>query len=83
MLESAIVEMIAWRDDARLRALLQECLGISLLPRMWRLGVDLSLGTALWRPLMLGTHELVRQADALAAATHGSGLGYVYGQRVA
>jgi hypothetical protein len=63
--ERGISEMIAWRDDARMRLLVQECLGASFVPRLWRLGVDLSLGPALWRPLMLGVHELVRQADAL------------------
>jgi len=66
MLEEAVAEMLSWRDVPRLRILVQECLGASFVPRLWRIGVDLSLGRALWRPLMLGTHELVRQADALA-----------------
>ena len=33
----------------------------------WRLGIDLSLGSALWRPVLLATHEIVGQASALAA----------------
>ena len=64
-LSAAVEEMMAWRDDARIRVFAQECLGLSFLPRLWRSGVDLSLNHALWRPLMLATHELVRQADAL------------------
>jgi hypothetical protein len=67
-LERAIHDVMAWRHDPRLRVLLQEGLGASFLPRLWRVGVDPSLGRALWRPLMLATHELVGQADALAAA---------------
>lgn len=66
MLEEAVTEMLSWRAVPRLRVLVQECLGASFVPRLWRSGVDLSLGRALWRPLMLGTHELVRQAGALA-----------------
>ena len=66
-LEDAATEMLAWREDPGMRLLVQECLGASFVPRLWRIGVDLSLGHALWRPLVLGTHELVRQADALAA----------------
>ena len=61
--------MMAWRDDTRARVLLQECLGVAFLPRLWRIGVDGSLGAALWRPVMLATHELVKQAHALASVT--------------
>lgn len=67
-LEEAVIEIIGWGDDARTRMLVQECLGASFLPRLWRIGVDLSLGNALWRPLMLATHELVAQADAMRTA---------------
>ena len=64
--ERGVMEMMAWGDDPRVRVLVQEGLGASLMPRLWRIGIDLSLGRALWRPLLLGTHELVRQADALS-----------------
>ena len=64
-LTAAVEEMMAWRNDPGIRVFAQECLGLSFLPRLWRSGVDLSLNHALWRPLMLATHELVRQADAL------------------
>jgi len=68
MLEQGAVDLLAWRQDAGIRMFAQEGLGLSFLPRMWRLGVDLSLGPSLWRPLMLAAHELVRQADALRKA---------------
>ena len=68
-LHDAAAELMAWSLDTDVRLFAQECLGLSFLPRLWRIGIDLSLGHALWRPLMLATHEMVRQADALAAAT--------------
>ena len=67
-LETGMSEALGWGQDGRARILLQECLGVSFLPRFWRTGVDLSLGPALWRPLLLATHELTAQADALATA---------------
>jgi hypothetical protein len=67
-LEEGALEMMAWRDDADVCVFAQEGLGLSFLPRLWRLGLDASLGPSLWRPLMLATHELVRQAEALAMA---------------
>jgi hypothetical protein len=67
-LHESVADIMAWRDDHDIRIFAQECLGLAFLPRLWRTGIDLSLGGTLWRPLMLATHELVRQADALAAA---------------
>ena len=64
----AIEMLLVWGADPSIRWALQRALGLTFLPRLWRTGIDLSLGGALWRPLMLATHELVRQADALAAA---------------
>jgi hypothetical protein len=58
---------MGWRQDPRVRVLLQECLGVSFLPRFWRIGINRSLGEALWRPLLLATHELTAQADALTS----------------
>jgi 6-hydroxymethylpterin diphosphokinase MptE-like len=71
-LQDGMEEALRWGHDPGVRVLLQECLGIAFLPRFWRIGVDLSLGPALWRPLLLATHELTAQADALtrAIATH-------------
>jgi hypothetical protein len=65
-LQAGIDEVMGWRQDPRVRLLLQECLGVSFLPRFWRIGVDTSLGEALWRPLLLATHELTSQAEALS-----------------
>ena len=66
-LREAAAEMFAWQRDRQIRLDLQETLGLSFLPRLWRVGIDLSLGPALWRPLVLATHELVKQSDHLAA----------------
>jgi hypothetical protein len=65
-LEAGIDEIMGWRNQPRVRALLQETLGASFLPRLWRSGVEPALGRALRRPLLLATHELARRADSLA-----------------
>ena len=67
-LEAAIDEIMSWRYQVRTRALVQETLGASFLPRLWREPLQPSLGRALRRPLLLATHELTRRADALAEA---------------
>jgi hypothetical protein len=70
-LRDGMAEALAWGQDRQLRVALQESLGVAFLPRFWRIGVDLSLGSALWRPLLLATDELTAQADVLRAiATH-------------
>jgi hypothetical protein len=66
-LREAAAEMFSWQRDRRVRVDLQETLGLSFLPRLWRFGIDLSLGPRLWRPLVLAAHELVNQSDQLAA----------------
>jgi hypothetical protein len=66
-MREAAAEMFSWQRDRAQRVDLQETLGLSFLPRLWRIGMDLSLGAALWRPLMLATHELVNQSNHLAA----------------
>ena len=67
VLGEAAAEMLAWSSNRTLRIDLQEGLGLSFLPRLWRSGLSAELGGTLWRPLALGAHELVRQADSLAA----------------
>jgi len=64
-LENAASELLSWCWDRETRIHLQEGLGLSFLPRLWRTGVDLALGPALWRPIVLATHELVGQAERL------------------
>ena len=71
VLQDGMNEILTWGQDQRLRVALQESLGISFLPRFWRIGVDRSLGPALWRPLLLATHELTAQAGALSAVITG------------
>jgi hypothetical protein len=66
-LREAAAEMLSWREDRIVRVDIQEGLGVSFLPRLWRLGIDASLGVWLWRPLMLAAHEVVGQANRLAA----------------
>jgi len=65
-LEAGVEEIMRWREDRRVRVLLQESLGVSFLPRLWRIGIARSVGGALWRPLLLATHELIGQARALS-----------------
>jgi len=60
-------ELLSWGEDRALRIDLQEGLGLSFLPRLWRSGVSARIGGAAWRPVALAAHELVGQAEALAA----------------
>jgi hypothetical protein len=68
-LEDAARELLSWSTDIGARIDLQEGLGLSFLPRLWRADIDRTLGPALWRPIVLATHELVGQAERLNAAT--------------
>jgi hypothetical protein len=68
-LEDAARELLSWSADTGTRIDLQEGLGLSFLPRLWRADVDLTLGPALWRPIVLATHEMVGQAERLDAVT--------------
>jgi len=66
-LESIASELLSWCWETDVRLHLQEDLGLSFLPRLWRTGLDLTLGAALWRPIVLATHELIGQAGRLDA----------------
>ncbi len=66
-LETLVDEVMSWRDDHFLRVACQDVLGLSFLPRLWRTGIDRSLGPALWRPLVLAMHEMVGQADRVGS----------------
>jgi hypothetical protein len=59
--------MRSWGADAALRTTLQEMLGVTFLPRIWRAGIDLEHPERLWRPVILAVHELVAQVDRLDA----------------
>lgn len=67
-LEAAADEIMSWRHNARVRVLMQECLGAAFLARLWRSGVDVSQGLGLRRPLQLAMREVTGRAEALAAA---------------
>lgn len=62
-LDEAWHRLLAWRQRPRLRVALQEELGLRLLPALWRQADDRLLGPA-WRPILLATDELLRQAQA-------------------
>jgi hypothetical protein len=64
--DGAVEELIGWSEQARWRVLLQEALGVSLLPRLWRVGPDQSLARS--RRVRLALSEITGQADAFAAA---------------
>ncbi len=64
-LQDAARDLLVWGQDPEIRVDLQEAMGLAFLPRLWRIGIDLGLGPALWRPLMLAAHELVGQAERL------------------
>jgi hypothetical protein len=65
-LEAAMEEVLRWRYQPRVRTLIQETLGASFLPRLWRAGVAPAAGRGLGGPLLLATHALTRRADALS-----------------
>lgn len=64
-LAAAAAELLSWGDDPQRRIDLQQSMGLTFLPRLWRTGIALTLGAAIWRPVMLATHELAGQADRL------------------
>lgn len=64
-IEDGMREMLAWGQVAPVRIGMQDTMGLSILPRLWRTGVNMELGIRLWRPLLLATDELVRQAEKL------------------
>lgn len=64
-LDGLVAEMLAWGQDPAIRLDVQEGLGVSFLPRLWRTGVDAGLGRQLWRPLVLALDEVVAQATRL------------------
>jgi len=84
-LERHASDLLSWSADEKLRVAIQELLGCSFLPRLWRTGIDLDLGPALWRPLVLAAHEILGQADRLqrVAGADATSLAQVDALRVA
>lgn len=52
-----------WRDSESIRVAFQEGLGVTFLPRFWRME-DRDVVGPMWRPIVLATDEIVRQATA-------------------
>ena len=64
-IQDGLLEMLAWRQIAPVRIDMQDTMGLSVLPRLWRTGVDMGLGARL-RPLLVrAADEIVSQADKL------------------
>ena len=66
-LADACRTMMSWRRRPRLRAIAQDVLGLSFLPRLWRIGLDVRRCRSLWQPVVLSLHELIAQAERLEA----------------
>jgi hypothetical protein len=69
----AVETILAWGADPVIRASVQEGLGLSFLPRLWRTGISMDPAIRPWRPLVLALHELLEQADRLTRAVSGPG----------
>lgn len=54
--------LFTWRRTPALRVAFQEELSVRFLPRFWRQAAP-SVAGPLWRPVLLATDEIVRQAD--------------------
>jgi hypothetical protein len=66
-LQGGLEALLAAGASPATRQDLQDGLGISFLPRYWRLAPDLSIGPQLWRPALLAAHELLQQHHHLGA----------------
>lgn len=60
------VERLLAASTSRTRRIdVQDALGVTFLPRLWRTPPCPSLGASLWRPAALACHEIVQQHHAL------------------
>lgn len=64
----AVETILAWGADPVIRASVQEGLGLSFLPRLWRTGISMDPAIRPWRPLVLALHELLEQSERLSRA---------------
>jgi hypothetical protein len=60
-----LARLLAAGQRLEMRMDVQDGLGASFLPRLWRTPPDIALGAQLWRPAALAAHELVGQYAAL------------------
>ncbi len=64
-MSDALGELLAARQELNTRIDVQDGLGVSFLPRLWRTPPDLGLGPQLWRVAALASHEFVAQHRTL------------------
>lgn len=62
---AGLEHLLAVGRDLQTRVDVQDGLGVSFLPRLWRTPPDLGLGPQLWRAAALASHELVAQHRTL------------------
>lgn len=64
-LGDGLERLLAASASKTVRVDVQDALGATFLPRLWRTPVSLDLGAGVWRPAVLACHELVLQHLAL------------------
>jgi hypothetical protein len=64
-MSDALAHLLAAGQELNTRIDVQDGLGVSFLPRLWRTPPDLGLGPQLWRAAALASHELVAQHRTL------------------
>ncbi len=67
-LDAAADELMGWRQDVRLRILVQECLCAAELARVWRTGIDRADARMIRDRVERAMRDVIGQADVLAAA---------------
>ncbi len=64
-MSGALEHLLAAGQELNTRIDIQDGLGVSFLPRLWRTPPDLGLGPQLWRAAALASHEFVAQHRTL------------------
>ncbi len=67
-LDAAADELMGWRQDIRLRILVQECLCAGELARVWRTGIARTDARTMRDHVERAMRDVTGQADVLAAA---------------
>jgi hypothetical protein len=64
-LQAAFEGLLAYGPNRAYRVELQDGLGLSFLPALWRQEPNVDLRERLWRPVLMAAHELTRQHETL------------------
>lgn len=64
-MKAGLDRLMAAAASRSMRVDLQDTLGLSFLPRLWRTPPDPTIGPQLWRPVALAANEIVRQHESL------------------